>query len=80
MGLAAFSAQVDEIVGPIESQYGWHLLRIVDRQDREILETAYQEAVDNAFETWIDDLTTEAEITVVDDWQDHLPLSGPLGI
>ncbi|TET30957.1 MAG: hypothetical protein E3J69_10675 [Anaerolineales bacterium] len=80
MGLAAFSAQVDEVVGPIESQYGWHLLRIVDRQDREILETAYQEAVDNAFETWIDDLTTEAEITVVDDWQDHLPLSGPLGI
>lgn len=80
MGLAAFSAQVDEVVGPIESQYGWHLLRIVDRQDREILEAAYQEAVDNAFETWIDDLTTEAEITVVDDWQDHLPLSGPLGI
>jgi parvulin-like peptidyl-prolyl isomerase len=80
MGLAAFSAQVDEIVGPIESQYGWHLLRIIDRQDREILEAAYQEAVDNAFETWIDDLTTEAEITVVDDWQDHLPLSGPLGI
>lgn len=80
MGLAAFSAQVDEVVGPIESQYGWHLLRIVDRQDREILETAYQEAVDNAFETWIDDLTTEAEITVVDDWQDHLPPSGPLGI
>lgn len=80
MGLAAFSAQVDEVVGPIESQYGWHLLRIIDRQDREILEAAYQEAVDNAFETWIDDLTTEAEITVVDDWQDHLPLSGPLGI
>jgi len=80
MGLAAFSAQVDEVVGPIESQYGWHLLRIVDRQDREILEAAYQEAVDNAFEAWIDDLTTEAEIIIVDDWQDHLPPSGPLGI
>jgi parvulin-like peptidyl-prolyl isomerase len=80
MGLAAFSAQVDEVVGPIESQYGWHLLRIVDRQDREILEAAYQEAVDNAFEAWIDDLTTEAEIIVVDDWQNHLPPSGPLGI
>jgi parvulin-like peptidyl-prolyl isomerase len=80
MGLAAFSAQVDEVVGPIESQYGWHLLRIVGRQDREILEAAYQEAVDNAFEAWIDDLTTEAEIIVVDDWQDHLPPSGPLGI
>ncbi len=80
MGFIAFSAPVNEVVGPIESQYGWHLLRVVDRQDREISDTAYQEAVDSAFEDWIDDLTTDAEIIVVDDWQDHLPPSGPLGI
>ncbi|MES0339061.1 MAG: peptidylprolyl isomerase [Anaerolineales bacterium] len=80
MGLVAFSAPVNEVVGPIESQYGWHLLRVVDRQDREISDDAYQVAVDNAFEAWIDELTTEAEIIVVDDWQDHLPPSGPLGI
>ncbi len=80
MGLVAFSTPVNEVIGPIESQYGWHLLRVVDRQDREISDAAYQEAVDNAFEGWIDDLTTEAEIIVVDDWQDHLPPSGPLGI
>ncbi|MBE9479658.1 MAG: peptidylprolyl isomerase, partial [Chloroflexi bacterium] len=80
MGFVAFSAPVNEVVGPIESQYGWHLLRVVDRQDREISDAAYQEAVDNAFEAWIDELTTEAEIIIVDDWQDHLPPSGPLGI
>ena len=80
MGLVAFSAPVNEVVGPIESQYGWHLLRVVDRQDREISDDAYQVAVDNAFEAWIDELTTEAEIIVVDDWQDYLPPSGPLGI
>ncbi len=80
MGFVAFLAPVNEVIGPIESQYGWHLLRIVDRQDREISDAAYQVAVDNAFEAWIDELTTEAEIIVVDDWQDHLPPSGPLGI
>jgi parvulin-like peptidyl-prolyl isomerase len=80
MGLAAFSVPVNEVIGPIETQYGWHLLRVVDRQDREISEAAYQEAVDNAFEAWINELTTEAEIIIVDDWQDHLPPSGPLGI
>ena len=80
MGFIAFSAPINEVIGPIESQYGWHLLRIVDRQDREISDAAYQEAVDNAFESWIDALTAEAEIIVVDDWQDHLPSSGPLGI
>jgi parvulin-like peptidyl-prolyl isomerase len=80
MGITIFSAPVDEVVGPIESQYGWLLLRVVDRQDREISEAAYQDAFDNAFEAWIEDLNAEAEILVVDDWQDHLPPSGPLGI
>lgn len=80
MGLVAFSAPVNEVIGPIETQYGWHLVRVVDREDREISDAAYQVAVDNAFEAWIDELTAEAEIIVVDDWQDHLPPSGPLGI
>ncbi|MEA1978023.1 MAG: SurA N-terminal domain-containing protein [Chloroflexota bacterium] len=80
MGLIVFSAPVNEVIGPIETQYGWHLLRVVDRQDREISDAAYQVAVDNAFEAWIDELTAEAEIIVVDDWQDYLPPSGPLGI
>lgn len=80
MGIAAFSAPVIEVVGPIESQQGWHILRVMDRQDREISQAAYQEAVDNAFEAWIAELTADAEITVEDEWLDHLPPSGPLGI
>jgi parvulin-like peptidyl-prolyl isomerase len=80
MGIAAFSAPVMEAVGPIESLQGWHILRVIDRQDREISQAAYQEAVDNAFEAWIAEVTAEAEITVIDDWLDHLPPSGPLGI
>ncbi|MCK4741015.1 MAG: SurA N-terminal domain-containing protein [Anaerolineales bacterium] len=80
MGIAAFSPPVMEVVGPIESQQGWHILRVMDRQDREISQAAYQEAVANAFEAWIAELTADAEITVDDDWLDHLPPSGPLGI
>ena len=80
MGITAFSAQDMEVIGPIQSQQGFHLLRVIDRQDREISQAAYQEAVDNAFRTWINEMNAAAEITVVDDWQDHLPPSGPLGI
>lgn len=80
MGIAAFSAPIIEVVGPIESQQGWHILRVMDRQDREISQAAYQEAVDNAFEAWIAELTADAGITVEDEWLDHLPPSGPLGI
>ena len=80
MGITAFSAPVMEDIGPIESQQGWHILRVIDRQDREISQSTYQDAVDNAFEAWVYDMNVDAEITVVDDWQDHLPPSGPLGI
>jgi parvulin-like peptidyl-prolyl isomerase len=80
MGITAFSAPVMDDIGPIESQQGWHILRVIDRQDREISQSTYQEAVDNAFEAWVYDMNVDAEITVVDDWQDHLPPSGPLGI
>ena len=79
-GITAFAAPVMEDIGPIESQQGWHILRVIDRQDREISQSTYQEAVDNAFEAWVYDMNVDAEITVVDDWQDHLPPSGPLGI
>ena len=80
MGITAFAAPVMEVIGPIESQQGWHLLRVIDRQDREISQDAQQEAVDSAFEAWIYELNVDAEITVIEDWQDHLPPSGPLGI
>jgi len=80
MGIAAFSAPVGETVGPVASPQGWHILRVIDRQDREISEAAYEEAVSNAFNAWIYDMNVDAEITVVDDWEEFLPPSGPLGI
>lgn len=31
----AFSTEVGEIAGPVETQFGWHVLRVEDRRDRE---------------------------------------------
>ena len=80
LGITAFAAPLEELVGPIETQQGWRIMRVIDRQDREISEAAYQDAVDNAFEAWIADMNADSEITVIDDWNDDLPPSGPLGI
>ncbi|MDZ7706106.1 MAG: peptidylprolyl isomerase [Trueperaceae bacterium] len=30
---AAFAAEVDEVVGPVETQFGYHLIQVYDRQD-----------------------------------------------
>lgn len=33
---AAFAAPVGEVVGPVESAYGWHLIQVIDRRAEEI--------------------------------------------
>jgi len=33
---AAFDAQVGEIVGPVESQFGYHIIKVNDRTDKEV--------------------------------------------
>ena len=33
---AAFAASVGEIVGPVETQFGWHIIKVTDRQTSEI--------------------------------------------
>ena len=33
---AAFSAPVGQIVGPVETQFGWHLIRVEDRASQEV--------------------------------------------
>ena len=80
MGITVFTTPVTEVVGPVQSQQGWQIFRVADRQDREISEAAYEQAVDNAYQAWIFELIEESEITVVDDWQQYIPPSGPLGI
>lgn len=33
---AAFGARVGALVGPVETQYGYHLIRVTDREEREV--------------------------------------------
>ncbi|MGB2869262.1 MAG: peptidylprolyl isomerase [Bacteroidota bacterium] len=61
---AAFKARVGEIVGPIRSQFGWHIIKVTGRDRREVkiadlamkvkaspqtIDAAYQRAQDFAF-------------------------------
>ena len=59
---AAFNAQVNEIVGPVETQFGYHLIRV---QDKKVFENA--EDVMNE-ETIVKEIQNELEETKFDQW------------
>ena len=65
---AAFAGEVGTVVGPVETSFGWHLIRIDGRETRPMDEFEYQMASINAFESWLADVRAKAEIQIEEDW------------
>jgi len=58
---AAFSLAAGEISEPILSQYGYHIIQVIARQNRPRTEDEYKAATDQAFDEWLAELRTAAE-------------------
>ena len=50
---AAFGAQVGEVVGPVQSSYGFHVIEVLEREVREIDEYTYQLIVQQEFSSFL---------------------------
>jgi parvulin-like peptidyl-prolyl isomerase len=60
---AAFSGEVGEIVGPVQTDFGWHLILIVDHALRRLDGADYEAAVNRSFSTWLAQAVEQAVIT-----------------
>ncbi len=78
-GLAAFAAPDGEVVGPFAVDgVGAYLFIVEQREVRPISEEAYQSAVARAFDDWLRGLRDEADVTIVEGWEQYLPPAVPL--
>jgi hypothetical protein len=75
-GLAVFATEAGKIAGPLETQDGWNLFRVEAHEVRPLSDTAYQAAADEAFTNWLQQLQDEAEVQIIENWQDHV-ISAP---
>ena len=72
-GEAAFSGEVGEIVGPVETDFGWHLIEILGHEDRELDPSAFGQAVSQALNAFITEIRETVEIEVLEYWVDRVP-------
>jgi hypothetical protein len=50
---AVRDAPIGELIGPVKSDFGYHIIQIRAREDREVTDSQLQNAKDSAFNTWL---------------------------
>jgi parvulin-like peptidyl-prolyl isomerase len=72
---AVRDAPIGEIVGPVESEFGLHIIQVEAREDRELTETQLDTARARAFEEWLTELrqSEDADFETNSIWIDFVP-------
>ena len=75
---AAYALEVDEVSDPVQTQFGYHLIRVEDRNPAQ-----YQDVSDSVRQQLISQLATDADVTVdrrYGEWQESSEQTGVFSI
>ena len=75
---AAFSLEVGQISDPVQSQFGYHIIRLLGKEDRRLTPTECQQERLSQFQVWLNDQRTTANIQLLDYWKQIYPLEPTL--
>lgn len=70
---AAFSQPIGEIGEPVQSQFGYHIIQVLARQELPLSESQLQQKRESAFSEWLTTARAEAKITNYDNWINQMP-------
>jgi hypothetical protein len=68
-----FQAPINDLLDPIQTQVGWHLIQVLDRGERSLDEAAFQQAVRRKFNDWLTSQREIHDVLIMDDWIEDLP-------
>lgn len=57
-----FSLPIGEVSEPVQSDFGWHVIEVLEREVRELSSTDYDRAQSQAYADWLEAALAEAEV------------------
>lgn len=70
---AAFSQKVGEIGEVVQTQFGYHIIQVLGKQELPVTDSQYQQNRETAFNDWLTKFKETAKVTTFDAWQDRVP-------
>jgi parvulin-like peptidyl-prolyl isomerase len=72
---AVVAAEIGAIVGPVQTEFGYHIIQVRAREDRELTEEQVSQAKEAEFSTWLEELKTSKAATTqtFSNWVNYVP-------
>ncbi|HZU86225.1 MAG TPA: SurA N-terminal domain-containing protein [Anaerolineaceae bacterium] len=70
---AVFALNKLQISDPIQSDNGWHVIQLLDKQERPYTQEGYTSAQIGIFQTWLDEAKANTVIEKYDLWKEKVP-------
>lgn len=69
----AFSTPIGQITGPVETTFGYHIIRVLGHEVRPVEQYLIQRFYQEIFDNWLNPLRENAQIEVFDQWTERVP-------
>ncbi len=70
---AAFKLKVGEISQPVQSDFGWHVIQVIDRATLPMTASEYEQARQAAFDEFLTNLRDQSDVKIYDYWMERVP-------
>lgn len=70
---AAFSQEIGEIGKPVKTEFGYHIIQVIAREELPLSASQFEQVKDTAFNDWLTAEREAATIETFETWKEHVP-------